>query len=872
MPNPGQLGPSPAPAAPVQPISSSPLVKELFGAPNMQTIGIAAVIGTAAALVLSIFPAIAMNSMSTAAPSLGADSTLNQAIGSMFITGNGMNFFHYLFLSLVMGLSGGIHFDIVDLSSSSMDASNMMSYPLGLTGLALLIGTAFGAFMLARSKSIRFKFTGLISGFITGLLPAVVITLLAAIAAAPLASGTAIVAKVTGATVRTFFMAYLLSALGALAGYALAQYAPDSKNVFGATWQWAHRVRGYTRTVVSVLSFQLALLFIVGLVALSAVSFSSGQGILILTFPVTLLMIGEFFFTWGTFGAITLTESGQLPQDLSLFSINLSFTVWPIWILFAVFLVLTFYTALRVSARNLYDRAYMGWQHCWKAPIAIMVFWAIATLLMGTMGDRTSVTQVQTIGPAMWYFLVMGLWAFLVEVVALTFGPTVVVSMPGLWTLLVGGTVRATPQPVADYIYASGAMVGKWHTWGTPRAGMGTGANAAQPHVNVTPTSAGQPPVAGVGVPAPAAPGAPAAPATPGAPGTAFATAAPITPGAAPVAAPGATSTTMNEQQKKICIIVGAAAGFLVLFGIVYGVLSSAVFSAKSVANSYVAAISSGDYDKANTIADSHVDTNQRALLTSKASSGENTRITNARISQTSNNVDGTVSAQLTYTLEGKEVTGDSIKMVANGSKFLIFKNWTVAEPLVKTISVYAPSSLGSITVNGVTVTPKNAVNNDADETGNYQLKVYPGVYKVGVVKSDYYTAKTVSLSTNSSDSGTLDAQPTDKLTSEIDTAVKSKLDECAASTDAEPQGCPFSYYTSNSSRYRNFKWTIDGYPKVTSVSLSDSSFNTDEGDVTANYEYRYSDGWEPEDDSSTFSVYGNFTIKDNKVSVEFPE
>ena len=133
--------------------------------------------------------------------------------------------------------------------------------------------------------------------------------------------------------------------------------------------------------------------------------------------------------------------------------------------------------------------------------------------------------------------------------------------------------------------------------------------------------------------------------------------AAPITPGAAPVAAPGATSPTMNEQQKKIFIIVGAVAGFLVLF--VYGVLSSAVFSAKSVANSYVAAISSGNYDKANTIADPHVNTNQRALLTSKASSGENTRITNARISQTSNNADGTVSAQLTYTLEGKEVNGN---------------------------------------------------------------------------------------------------------------------------------------------------------------------------------------------------------------------
>ena len=133
--------------------------------------------------------------------------------------------------------------------------------------------------------------------------------------------------------------------------------------------------------------------------------------------------------------------------------------------------------------------------------------------------------------------------------------------------------------------------------------------------------------------------------------------AAPITPGAAPVAAPGATSTTMNEQQKKIFIIVGAVAGFLVLFGIVYGVLSSAVFSAKSVANSYVAAISSGNYDKANTIADPHVNTNQRALLTSKASSGENTRITNARISQTSNNADGTVSGSKLSDWAGKDWT-----------------------------------------------------------------------------------------------------------------------------------------------------------------------------------------------------------------------
>ena len=51
------------------------------------------------------------------------------------------------------------------------------------------------------------------------------------------------------------------------------------------------------------------------------------------------------------------------------------------------------------------------------------------------------------------------------------------------------------------------------------------------------------------------------------------------------------------------------------MLGIVYGVLNSTVFSAKSVAQSYLTAIADGKYGKANGIADPQVGKNQLKLL-----------------------------------------------------------------------------------------------------------------------------------------------------------------------------------------------------------------------------------------------------------------
>ena len=60
--------------------------------------------------------------------------------------------------------------------------------------------------------------------------------------------------------------------------------------------------------------------------------------------------------------------------------------------------------------------------------------------------------------------------------------------------------------------------------------------------------------------------------------------------------------------------------------------VNSTVFSADNTAKSYLSAIASGDYDKANGISDPQVANGKRTLLTNAASKGDKTTISNQRI------------------------------------------------------------------------------------------------------------------------------------------------------------------------------------------------------------------------------------------------
>lgn len=903
-----------APGAPVQPgapqqFVPNPMFKELFSARSLQTAAISLAFGLIGAMALALIGSIFFLSAGSSWASKlsmvpGLSGMMSDASGSGTVT---PNFFQFLILVMVLGVSGQLSPNITggNLSLSSFGVSGHLWMPVGLSGVALVLGTAFGAYWFARKFAIRFKWTGIVSSVIVGVVMGFVYLILAAIFPLALGAGSmgGIQAKaiLTGVSARTYFMTLLLAAIGAFFGYLLAQYASDSNNVFTAAWKWAHRTRGFVRTLLDAAFIYAVVFTVIGFICLIMLSSNLHNGQMFMLFPILLPYLSFLTFALGSFGAVGITASGNI-ANLSLFGISNQYVgsisaPWQLWLVFVAFLITTFYIALRTAARNIYDPAYAGWQHSWKSPVATLVIWLIVTFLFtsATLGyTMQSDTSDASLNIAAWYFLVAAVWSFLIEVVALTFGPAMVLSMGGAWKLFVGGTVRPTPAEVTAYAAACGAHFGRFPSQVAAAAGY-TGPQQSfggQPGAGTgapTAPAAGIPvqgvPVQGVpvqGVPVPGAPvqGVPAAgtdaaafQAQGGAPTVQVPAGAPAAPAAAPVApvpvaAPAAPTAAkaMTPQQKKLAIIISAIVGVLALLGIAYAVVNSTMFSADNTAKSYLSAIASGDYDKANGISDPQVANGKRTLLTNAASKGDKTTISNQRIISATDNADGSRTMRISYTLGGKSMT-DILTVAPNGSKFLIFKNWNITTPLVKEISVYASPAITNFTVNGVKVGAKNAT---ASDSGTYTFKVYPGSYTVKPVTSKYLTADSTTLTTSSESSASISAEPTDALADEINAKIKDKLDTCAKSTDAQPEGCPFSMYGSDDD-YRNIAWNITEYPTVTTddLSIDSGSFYVYGGEAKVAYEYKnYDDSWEPTDSSTSFSISGQFTLDGDKLDI----
>ncbi len=828
---------APQPSQPTQQIArpaADPTITALTTPQSMKTMGASLGIGLGASVVFALLASIVFF-MGNAAASNGLAgipgfSDTASFLGNNGVSGSGPNFFQILFTVMTLGVGGSLNLKTssqgFSLSNLGIDASHVsVTLPVGLPGVALAIGAAFGAYMLARRFALRFKWTGVISSLIVGVLSGLVLLVFAAIFPVTVGgsySDYSASASLSGVSFRTFCMAFLLSAAGALAGYALAQYAGDSGNVFSAAWRWAHRARGFVRTLVESFAIYGVLFLVLGLVATIAMSAANhlGAGGLLLVpllFPALPLML----ISLSSFGGIAFSTSSYSVHTITLFNVSsLSQYGWILWICFVLFLLATFYIALRETARNMYDPYYAGWQHTWKAPVAAMAFWLAAEFLFTYFAAGYASSSMSMTAP-MWYFLVAGIWAFLIEVAAMTFGPTLVASLPGMWRIIVGGTVQQTPQNVVDYVKSCDPSYGMKKTSATA---SGTTATATMP----TASAAAQP----------------ANPTTPAAPGA---------------------GQPLDPKTKKTILISGIVIGALIVLGIVYGVLNSTVFSAKSVAQSYLTAIADGKYGKANGIADPQVGKDQLKLLSDAVAKADNATIANPHIDSVKT-VEGVAKVNVTYSLNGKNVN-DSLTINKDGSKFLLFPNWKISSPLLKTITVSVPNAVESLSVNGVDVTAKNAEKSDS---GTWTLRVYPGSYKVSIGKSGYVTSGITMVRTNAdSDAADLKIMPTAKLKEDLSKAVNAKLDECAKSTDYAPEGCPFGFDLYDEDYYRNFAWSISVYPKLSDIDLDYGTFSTRQGKAKCTYEEKnFDDSWESQDDSTHFTVNGSFSIRDGKLSV----
>ena len=833
----------------------------------MHAMGLSLAIGVLSAIAMSLLTTLLVMVVGVSALSqLNSAGNLSSVLKNSGIssTVSGTNFFQLIMFMMAMGVSGlfsvSASISGMSLGGLGVSASGYIWFPITLTGIALLLGTAFGAYFLAHRSPVRFVWTGVASSGVVGLIAGLTYLLLTSLFSLSSSSSVQSVSaqvQIHGNSLRTFAMAFLLACLGALIGYALSDAAPEGANVFHAAWLWAHRTRGFARTCIESLAIYSVVFTTLAVIALIVVSITSGHAQIILFFPLLLPALPLLIFALSSFGAIEVVATGQTTQTSSLFNTSfISDGGWSLWLGFLVFLLSTLYIALRASARNLYDKQYAQWPQTWKAPVAIGVSWILfqylavnssagvnAGALSQLTGSSSSAQGIFSFGLQPWYFLLIGLWAFAIEAIAMTFGPTLVISMPKIWSWFVGGTVRPSSNTSGTALLAQSAI---------------TTASAPTAQQQFTQTTA---PIAAADPTRPTSLGTPVMPV----PAT--------TPAAMQTAA---TARPLSASQRRIILLVSLIVGIGVVLGIAYTIASNTIFSAQNVANTYMSDIASGHYDKATALANPHLSSAKAALLTDEAASGKNTTIYNQKVTGTRHQSDGSTSVDVSYMLNGQTYY-DALTISPSGSKFVIFKNWNITTPLIKKVSIEVPSAVSNITVNNVTVSTKNSAedNSSDDEGTTLTLNAYPGTYIASLPHSDYLSASPVTLraTTTYADPQILHVKTTQKLSTAITNTVREKIDACAKSTDANPKGCPFGFgsFYSNSelaNNYRNFAWSITTYPTIDYINLSSKTFYLSSGDARVSYDDKFLDDWTPEKSDDYFDVSGTFTISGNTVRV----
>lgn len=357
-----------------------------------------------------------------------------------------------------------------------------------------------------------------------------------------------------------------------------------------------------------------------------------------------------------------------------------------------------------------------------------------------------------------------------------------------------------------------------------------------------------------------------------------------------PVAVP-----VTRKVQRKTLIIWGVLIGVAVILIGAYLILKNMVFTPSEQINTYVSAVSSGNYKRANQLVDPGVANDSRILLTNDYAKNADSRIKNVEVGHLVRNPRGSgYQVQISYTVNGVKQS-KPLDIQASGKQFLIFDSWKIATPLTTTIKVAAPKTVDSLVVNGINVKlaesgmnkevvtpPSDSSSSDSSDEMHYSsmdqytLPVYPGVAKVGLPSSKYIQAQPVKLD-NPSKVAYIAPQATDALEKGILDKVQQRINDCTASTETSKTGCSFSNGTFEDyggPSYTNIKRTVSGQPSLNELDLSNGEFKTSLIQTDITYQYRFDSDSDWEDSKSSASDYltGTFVIKDGELAVKIDD
>ena len=156
------------------------------------------------------------------------------------------------------------------------------------------------------------------------------------------------------------------------------------------------------------------------------------------------------------------------------------------------------------------------------------------------------------------------------------------------------------------------------------------------------------------------------------------------------------------------------------------------------------------------------------------------------------------------YTLNGQEASSEFTLHPAE-TQWGFFTVWDFDPSTLPTMTVHMPDST-AVDINGTAVALPGA-------SGEFAV-FYPGIY-TGSYSSTMVRAEPREVAVSDSQERTtmtLKAEPTERLTRQVDQQIHEHLDECAAQDSLYPAGCPFSYQFDGRVKGR-VSWDIKTYP-----------------------------------------------------------
>lgn len=318
----------------------------------------------------------------------------------------------------------------------------------------------------------------------------------------------------------------------------------------------------------------------------------------------------------------------------------------------------------------------------------------------------------------------------------------------------------------------------------------------------------------------------------------------------------------MDPKRKKQLIAVGIAL-VVVLFVIIGAVvalsIANATRSPEAAVRQYLTYIANGEASKATEMVDPGVTNDSRIFMTDDVLKSASERITIHDVKEKdtqSGSQPVSKRVEATISLEGQRFTR-TFNLSPGKKEFGVLNTWNIENSLVSAISVRTVD-LPGYSIGGVERTVKD-IENSREEIGASQY-IYPGVYSIEPMTTEYYTAESQTLKVLPEETFQADlvvrGEPTEVVKEAALKAAVDYVNSCGSVEGNLNENCPYQVRNKNLARLE-----VTTLPSSV-VKIDEYGFSTDEAVITIRRNpERFSPN--PPDEEIKFYVTGSFESDD---------